>query len=323
MSAPFSPPSLLERTLVRVVGDSEASDAALGDLREELAARARGGAAWRAWLWYAREAWSLAWAIGRERRRDAAWRSSALARRRRQGDSIMRILLDDMWFAARALWRRPLFASLVIATLALGIGGNVAVFSVVDGVLLRPLPYPDPERLVIVWENDRLRGSDREAVSAPDFRDFVEMSRSFEALAARSRLDRTLGALAEPVRVSSARVTASYFSLLGVRPHRWGACSCPRRSSPARTRVVVLTESLWRAHFGADPRVDRRARAARRRAAHARGRGAGVGAHAGAARRALRAARLRPERPVPRTPQPARDRAAQARGHASARRRPT
>jgi predicted permease len=254
MSASFSPPSLLERTLVRIVGDSPTSDAALGDLREELAARARGGAAWRAWLWYAREAWSLAWAIGRERRRDAAWRSSALAKRRRQGDSIMRILLDDMWFAARALWRRPLFASLVIATLALGIGGNVAVFSVVDGVLLRPLPYPDPERLVIVWENDRLRGSDREAVSAPDFRDFVEMSRSFETLAARSRLDRTLGTLAEPVRVSSARVTASFFSVLGTKPLA-GRVFLPEEEQPGRDSVVVLSESLWRAHYGGDPRA--------------------------------------------------------------------
>ncbi|HEY8231559.1 MAG TPA: ABC transporter permease [Vicinamibacteria bacterium] len=254
MSAPFSPPSLLERTLVRIVGDTPTSEAALGDLREELAARARGGAAWRAWLWYAREAWSLAWAIGRERRRDAAWRSSALARRRRQGDSIMRILLNDMWFAARALRRRPLFASLVIATLALGIGGNVAVFSVVDSVLLRPLPYPDPERLVIVWENDRLRGTDEEAVSAPDFRDFTEMNRSFAALAARARLDRTLGALAEPVRVSSARVSAGYFSLLGVRPIL-GRVFLAEEQEPGKDGVVVLTEGLWRARFGADPRV--------------------------------------------------------------------
>jgi putative ABC transport system permease protein len=166
----------------------------------------------------------------------------------------MRILAEDLWFAARALWRRPLFAGLVVATLALGIGGNVAVFSVVDGVLLRPLPYPDPERLAIVWENDRLRGTEEEAVSAPDYQDFTEMNRSFAGLAARNRLDRTLGALAEPVRVSSARVTSGYFGLLGVRP-LLGRVFLPEEEKPGNDKQVVLTEGLWRAHFGADPRV--------------------------------------------------------------------
>ena len=166
----------------------------------------------------------------------------------------MSILSEDLRFAARALARRPIFAAVVAATLALGIGGNVALFSVVDGVLLRPLPYADPDRLVILWENDRLRGTDKEAASTPDYLDFVEMNRSFEALAARERLDRTLGTLAEPVRVSSARVSASYFPMLGVRPVV-GRTFLPEEEKLGNDRVVVLTEGLWRAHFGADPRV--------------------------------------------------------------------
>ena len=242
----------IEAALARVLGEGPACDAALGDLREELVARA--GASWSAPVWYLREAASLAWAFGRERRREAALRRERWARSRRPGDSIMRILAEDLWFAARALWRRPLFAGLVVATLALGIGGNVAVFSVVDGVLLRPLPYPDPERLAIVWENDRLRGTQEEAVSAPDYRDFREMNRSFTALAARRRVDRTLGALADPVRVSSARVTAGYFSVLGVTPIL-GRVFLPEEEKPGNDAVVVLTETLWRSHFGADPRV--------------------------------------------------------------------
>jgi putative ABC transport system permease protein len=242
----------VEAALGRVMGEGPACEAALGDLREELEARA--GARWSAPFWYLREASSLAWEFGRERRREAALRGRRLARSRRPGDSIMRILAEDLWFAARALWRRPLFAGLVVATLALGIGGNVAVFSVVDGVLLRPLPYPDPDRLAIVWENDRLRGTETEAVSAPDYRDFTEMNRSFTALAARRRLDRTLGALAEPVRVSSARVTSSFFSVLGVRPIL-GRVFLPEEEKPGSDSVMVLTETLWRAHFGADPRV--------------------------------------------------------------------
>ena len=164
----------------------------------------------------------------------------------------MRVLFEDLRFAAAALARRPLFAGAVVATLALGIGGNVALFSVVDGVLLRPLPYPDPERLVMVWENDRLRGSDREAVSAPDFRDFALSNRSFEALVARDRLDRTLGTLAEPVRVSSARVGAGYFGVLGVSP-LLGRTFLPEEERPGNDRVVVVTEGVWRERFGADP----------------------------------------------------------------------
>jgi putative ABC transport system permease protein len=233
------------------LGDGPAAEAALGDLREEYEARADAGALTAA-LWYVREAWSLAWAFGRERCRAAGQKASA--RRGGQGDSIMRILWEDVRFAAVALARRPLFAASVVATLALGIGGNVALFSVVDGVLLRPLPYADPERLVILWENDRLRGSDREAVSAPDYRDFVEMNRSFESLAARDRLDRTLGTLAEPVRVSSARVSTGYFSMLGIKPLA-GRTFLPEEERAGNDRVVVVTEGLWREHFGADPGV--------------------------------------------------------------------
>ena len=166
----------------------------------------------------------------------------------------MRILWEDLRSAARTLTRRPLFVALVVATLALGIGGNVALFSVVDGVLLRPLPYPDPDRLVIVWENDRLRGTDREGVSGPDYLDIIEMNRSFAALAARSRLDRTLGTREEPVRVSSARVSAGFFTLLGVRP-LLGRTFLPEEERPGQDRVVVLTDALWREHFAADPRV--------------------------------------------------------------------
>jgi putative ABC transport system permease protein len=252
------PPLLADRLLALCAPRSPAADAALGDLHEEFAERARGGPSWGASLWYWAEATSLAWAFGRQHLRDAARgraaRARAMADNGRRGDTIMRILWEDLRFAIRALARRPLFAALVVATLALGIGGNVALFSIVDGVLLRPLPYPDPDRLVIVWENDRLRGSDKEGASAPDFRDMIEMNRSFEGLAARTRLDRTLGTLAEPVRVSSARVTASYFSLLGVRP-LVGRTFLPEEEGAGGDRVVVLTEGLWREHFGADPRV--------------------------------------------------------------------
>jgi putative ABC transport system permease protein len=254
MRATARPPALAEWLLARSLPDGPAAEAALGDLQEEFEARAGGSAPWAASLWYTREAWSLARAFRQERLRHAAVLREARAREARRGDSTMRTLYEDIRFAARALARRPVFAAVVALTLALGIGGNVALFSVVDGVLLRPLPYADPDRLVILWENDRLRGTDKEPASAPDYLDFVQMNRSFEALAGRERLDRTLGTLAEPVRVSSARVSANYFSLLGVRPVV-GRTFLPEEERLGNDRVVVLTEGLWREHFGADPRI--------------------------------------------------------------------
>lgn len=166
----------------------------------------------------------------------------------------MRMLWEDLRLAFRAVRHQPGFASAVIATLALGIGGNVALFSIVDGVLLKPLPYPDPERLVIVWENDRLRGTDREAASAPDYLDLVAQSRSFERMAARGSLDRTLGTVAEPAHVSSARVTSNYFPLLGVRAVL-GRTLDAADERPGAEPVLVLTEGLWRARFAGEPSV--------------------------------------------------------------------
>ncbi len=166
----------------------------------------------------------------------------------------MRKFGDDLHLALRSLARQPGFAAAVVATLALGIGGNVALFSVVDGVLLKPLPYADPDRLVIVWENDRLRGTDREAASAPDYLDLVEQSRSFETMAARTGQNRTLGTAADPAHVSSARVSSTYFPLLGVRPVL-GRILDAADERPGAERVLVLTERLWRERFAAAPDV--------------------------------------------------------------------
>jgi putative ABC transport system permease protein len=166
----------------------------------------------------------------------------------------MRTLSEDLRLALRGLRRRPGFAAAVVATLALGIGGNVALFSVVDGVLLRPLPYPDPDRLVIVWENDRLRGTDREGASAPDYLDLVEQSRSFETMAARTRQNRTLGTAAEPVHLSSARVSSTYFPLLGVRAVL-GRTFDAADEQPGAAHVLVLSEGLWRERFASEAAV--------------------------------------------------------------------
>jgi putative ABC transport system permease protein len=231
----------------------DAAEAAIGDLEEEYADRADRGT-FRAAAWYWAEAASLGRGFAAERLR--GWRrgrtSAGLVRRR--GDSTMRTLWEDLRLAFRGLRQKPGFAAAVVATLALGIGGNVALFSVVDGVLLRPLPYPDPERLVILWENDRLRGTDREGASAPDYLDLVEQSRSFETMAARTGQNRTLGTAAEPVHVSSARVSSTYFPLLGVRAVL-GRTLDAADEQPGAEHVLVLSEGLWRERFAAEPAV--------------------------------------------------------------------
>jgi len=91
---------------------------------------------------------------------------------------------SDLRQGLRSLLRSPGFTGVGVITLALGIGANVAIFSVVRSVLLQPLPYPEPENLVVVWENDRLRGTEREGASLPDYRDFLEQNRCFESMAA-------------------------------------------------------------------------------------------------------------------------------------------
>src|SRR5262249_41950424 len=163
---------------------------------------------------------------------------------RRTGDSTMRTLWEDLRLALRGLRRQPGFAAAVVATLALGIGGNVALFSVVDGVLLKRLPYADPGRLVIFWENDRLRGSDRDPASAPDYLDLVAQSHSFATTAARTGQNRTLGTASDPVHVSSARVSSTYFPLLGV-PAVLGRTFDAADEKPGADHVLVLTERLW------------------------------------------------------------------------------
>ena len=96
----------------------------------------------------------------------------------------MRILLADLRFAIRMLAKRPGFTTVAVLALGLGIGANTAVFSVIRGVVLRPLPYKDPDRLMVLWQSNLKAAAPREAISPPDFKDWSERNRSFESMAA-------------------------------------------------------------------------------------------------------------------------------------------
>ena len=128
----------------------------------------------------------------------------------------MRTLWQDLRYGVRALWKSPGFALVSVLVLALGIGANTAIFSVVNAVVLRPLPYADPDRLVAVWET--MPGNDARAVAPGNFVDWKTQNQSFAQLAAYSNAYLNLTDEGEPERLSVAAVTTDFFSTLGVAP---------------------------------------------------------------------------------------------------------
>lgn len=154
--------------------------------------------------------------------------------------------------ALRQLLRRPGFAVVAVATLALGIGANTAIFSVVNTVLLRPLPYAQPERVVAVWNS--FDGREDYSLSAPELIDYRREIRSFEHLAAYEVTEANLTGDGPPERLSIALVTANLFSALGVDA-AVGRTFVADEDVPGRDDVVVLGHGLWQRRFGGDPSV--------------------------------------------------------------------
>src|SRR5690554_2580382 len=163
--------------------------------------------------------------------------------------------MTELRQALRALARQPAFALVAIATLALGIGATTAIWSLVHAVLLRPLPYPEPDRLAILWENDRLRGTDRESASYPDYLDLAAQSTSWQALAALQSQAHTLTGIGdEPLRVTALAVSPSVHDVLALPP-ALGRGFSAADGSPESPRVALLGEAFWRERLGADPGV--------------------------------------------------------------------
>ena len=164
-------------------------------------------------------------------------------------------LLHDLVNAWRSLRRGRGFVVGVLALLALGIGIATGAFAVLRGVLLRPLPYPAPERLVIVWQTDADDGSFAERASGPDFADYRARARSFDRLAAASFPEVNLRpAAGPPERVPAGAVTASFLPTLGARPLH-GRLLSPADDVAGGPRVAVLWHELWQRAFGGDPGV--------------------------------------------------------------------
>jgi len=159
---------------------------------------------------------------------------------------------QDIRYTIRMLRENPGFAIAAVMTLALGIGGNTAIFSVINAVLLRPLPFQNPDRLITLWESSPQHEMDRAAVSPPNFVDWSTQSQTLEHIAAYRYWGFVLTGGGEPERVTGARVSASLFPLLGVKPIL-GRTFLPEEDRFGSSPVVLVREGLWRRRFGADP----------------------------------------------------------------------
>ncbi|MFL6195860.1 MAG: ADOP family duplicated permease [Thermoanaerobaculia bacterium] len=156
----------------------------------------------------------------------------------------------DVRFALRSLGRSPAFTIVAVLCLALGIGANAAVFSVLNAVLLRPLPYPEPDRLVRIYET--MGNGGQGSVALPNYRDWVEQSTGFSQLAFWQTGSRNLLGSGGAERIVTVETTPNLFSLLGVRPLR-GRTFVPGQDDPRKARIAVVSEAFWRNRFGGDP----------------------------------------------------------------------
>jgi putative ABC transport system permease protein len=150
------------------------------------------------------------------------------------------------------LLKNPGFTAVAVLTLALGIGANTAIFSVIDAVLLNRLPYLNASRLVMVWEQNPGRGWFRNVVSASNFVDWRKQNQVFTAMAAIDEGSYDAGGTGEPLEVYGEQVSANFFSVLGVQPEL-GRPFTPDEDQPGAPRVVVLSNALWKQRYGGDP----------------------------------------------------------------------
>ncbi|HUP05252.1 MAG TPA: ABC transporter permease, partial [Bryobacteraceae bacterium] len=163
-------------------------------------------------------------------------------------DSVLR----DFRYGLSSLRREPGFAAAAIGVLALGIGANTAMFSIVDAVLLKPLPFPEPQRMVRVWEAPT--PVTRNETTTLTFLDWKRQSAIFEALSVESPARATVETGGNPVRLTGELVSADYFTVFGVTP-RMGRAFAPDEDQPGRAPVVVISDALWQSRFGGDPAV--------------------------------------------------------------------
>src|SRR6185295_16415018 len=164
----------------------------------------------------------------------------------------METLAQDARYAARMLLKNPGFTLIAAFALALGIGANTAIFSVVNAVMIRPLPYRDASRLVMVWEDNRALGKHQNVISPANFLDWQEQSDVFADMAALYDTTFNLTGIADPEEIPAQRVTLNMFDLLGAQP-MLGRTFEADDAQTSRQDSVILSYGLWQRRFGGDP----------------------------------------------------------------------
>lgn len=216
----------------------------------------RGLAALRVWMG---AGWDVVRSAWLERARGGRDGRGASAPGRGDGDAareglFMEHVIQDLKYSARQLLRRPGFTAVLVLTLALGIGANTAVFSVVDGVLLRPLPYPAPDRLAVVWTQFPTMNLMEFPASYEEYADYRAQNRSFEEVAMWGRTQGTITSGDAPERLQVAYSTWTLFPVLDVQPVL-GRVFTQAEDIAGSDNVVVLSHGLWQRSFGGDPSV--------------------------------------------------------------------
>jgi predicted permease len=168
--------------------------------------------------------------------------------------NFMETLRKDITYGVRTLIKNPGFTVVAILALTLGIGANTAIFSVVNSVLLRPLPYSDPGRLMQLWEEKASMGRKEIPASYPNFADWRDQNHVFEHVVAYSDWTFNLTGSGEPERIRSAIVSPAFFSALGIKPIR-GRVFLPGEDERGKDLVAVIGESLWQRRFNSDPNI--------------------------------------------------------------------
>ena len=243
-------PPRLALLLLRVALPRHRYEAICGDLEEEWREQIRrtGKRAARRWFWE----FAMQSVIGR---RELAPQTHEARDRKWRGGTMDQIK-QNIRYAWRMLWKKPAFTAVAALTIALGIGANAAIFSIVEGVLLRPLPYKDTDRIVVLWQHDTKNHIEREDVAPANFADWRAQSTSFTEMAALNpfSMDYTGGTGSEPESIRSANVTKGFFEILGVNAAR-GRTFAAEEFEAGREQVVVLTYGLWQRKFGGDPNI--------------------------------------------------------------------
>lgn len=166
----------------------------------------------------------------------------------------MDTFLQDLRYSFRTFIKSPGFTAVAVIALGLGIGANTAIFSVVNALLLKPLPYKDADRLVLIWHAYPKLNLDQASISAPSYIEYRDMTSSFEQVATATEWNVNLTGGGEPERLQGARISYNLFSTLGVQPFQ-GRSFLAEEDQPGRNNVVVLSYGLWQRRFGGDPKI--------------------------------------------------------------------